>query len=297
MQTQQLPCLLQQINSELIKNSGIKLYLLRIDLIHQFFGGNKWFKLKHNLTVAKNKNYSTLLTFGGAFSNHIAATAAAGKEHGLKTIGIIRGEEHKELNPTLKFAVDNGMHLKYISRDTYRNKNSDAFIQSLEQEFGDFYLIPEGGSNTLGLKGCQEIIQHIPIDFDYVCCACGTGTTLAGIILSLEKEQYAIGFQILKANGYIQQEVNQWLNQFDYSSKNWHIEQDFHFGGYAKTDTELIGFIRDFEKNNCIPLDFIYTGKMMFGIYNLIRKGDFKNGETIIAIHTGGLQGNEGFNL
>lgn len=286
---------LQRIEDSFINDSGINLFLLRIDLMHPSIGGNKLFKLRYNLEEAKKQNKKTVITFGGAFSNHIAATAAAGKEHGFKTIGIIRGEEHKELNPTLKFAVEQGMHLQYISRDEYRNKDSVSFINSIHQRFSDFYLIPEGGANDLGVKGCKEILQNITIDFDHICCPCGTGTTLAGIVLSLKNNQSAIGFQSLKAKGYIQKEVHKWLDHFNSSHTNWHIEEDYHFGGYAKIKPKLIDFIARFEKNNGIPLDNIYTGKMMFGIVDLIQKGRFKKGATIIAVHTGGLQGNAGF--
>lgn len=289
------PSLLQPLNDVLLNDYGINLYLLRIDLIHPIIGGNKLFKLKYNLEEAKKQNKKTLITFGGAFSNHIAATAAAGKELGFKTIGIIRGEEYPELNPTLKFAVECGMQLKYISREAYRKKNTLEFIHSLDQQFENYYLIPEGGSNELGVLGCKEIIQHINIHFDHICCACGTGVTLSGILLSLKKDQSAIGFQSLKAKGYIKKEVEKWLGHFDSYTTNWHVEEEYHFGGYAKTKTELIDFTDHFEKNNAVPLDNIYTGKMLFGIYDLIKKGVFKKGSTIIAIHTGGLQGNAGY--
>lgn len=298
MQIDSIPPLLQPINDAFITNSGVNLFVLRTDLMHSTIGGNKLFKLKYNLEEAKKQNAKTILTFGGAFSNHIAATAAAGKEVGFKTIGIIRGEEHKGLNDTLKFAKDNGMQLQFISRELYRKKNSREFIDSLNQQFKNFYLIPEGGSNELGIIGCKEIVQHINIDFDQVCCACGTGATMAGITLSLKNNQKAIGFHILKAEGYMKQEVEKWLTYFNHPfHNNWHIEEDYHFGGYAKINSELINFIDRFEKNNNIPLDNIYTGKMMFGIYDLIQKGFFEKGKTIIAIHTGGLQGNAGFKI
>jgi 1-aminocyclopropane-1-carboxylate deaminase len=296
MQIQSNSPSLQPIHDTLIKNSGINLFMLRIDLMHPTIGGNKLFKLKYNLEEAKKQNKKIILTFGGAFSNHIAATAAAGKEVGYKTIGIIRGEAYRELNPTLKFAVDNGMQLHFVSREDYRKKNSAEFLALLNLRFGNFYLIPEGGSNALGVIGCKEITQLVNIDYDHVCCACGTGATMAGITLSLKKDQQAVGFQVLKADGYIKQEVEKWVQHFNQSSlNNWTIKEDHHFGGYAKTNSELINFVTRFEKNNNIPLDYIYTGKMMFGIYDLIRKGFFKKGETIIAIHTGGLQGNAGF--
>jgi len=295
MNFQEIAPSLQLIEDPFIKDSGVNLFLLRIDLIHPTIGGNKLFKLNYNLEEAKKQDKKTLLTFGGAFSNHIAATAAAGKEFGFKTIGIIRGEEHQELNPTLKFAAEQGMQLHYISREEYRNKDSVQFINSLNQRLEDFYLIPEGGANELGVKGCKDILQHIPIGFDHICCSCGTGTTLAGIILSLKNNQSAIGFQSLKATGYIQTEVGKWLNYFNSDHTNWHIEEDYHFGGYAKTSPTLLDFITRFEKNNNIPLDTIYTAKMMFGLYDIISKGKFNKGTTIVAVHTGGLQGNKGF--
>ncbi|MES2285142.1 MAG: pyridoxal-phosphate dependent enzyme [Bacteroidota bacterium] len=322
---------LQAINDAVTKNHGIRLFILRTDLphpplghllhkekgignnlLHPHISGNKLFKLKYNLLEAEKNNIKTLLTFGGAFSNHISATAAAGKEYGFKTIGIIRGEAYPELNPTLKFAVECGMELHYVSRALYRNKKE--LYDYVNQQFSQakFYMIPEGGSNELGVLGCKEITGYINTDFDYVCSPCGTGATIAGIILSLKNDQKAIGFQILKAEGYIKNEVEEWLKKevstsIDKGSNesekdteviitqnNCIINEDYHFGGYAKNQTELTEFINWFEQTNHVPLDCIYTGKMMFGIYDLIGKGFFKKGETIIAIHTGGLQGNAG---
>jgi 1-aminocyclopropane-1-carboxylate deaminase len=287
---------LQPVNDTITKNTGIHLFVLRTDLNHPHISGNKLFKLKYNLIEAKKQEKKTLLTFGGAFSNHIAATAASGKEYGFKTIGIIRGDKHQELNPTLKFATNCRMHLHYVSRTLYQNKKE--LYQYINQQFSkhNFYLIPEGGSNEAGVLGCKEIIKNIPVNFDHICCPCGTGATLSGILLSLKKNQKVIGFQVLKAENYIQHEVTKWLTNFNHSlQNNWIINEDHHFGGYAKIKPELIDFIDRFEKENNIPLDKIYTGKMMFGIYHLIESGYFKKGEIIIAIHTGGLQGNAGF--
>jgi len=236
-----------------------------------------------------------ILTFGGAFSNHIAATAAAGKEHGFDTIGIIRGEEAAELNPTLTFAKECGMQLHFVARSLYQNKEElNAYVA---EHFSSkkYYLIPEGGSNELGIIGCKEITKDIPIDFDVVCCPCGTGSTLTGIILSLKEHQKAIGFQVLKGENYIKTEVGNWLKYFKSGNKNWEINEAFHFGGYAKLKPELLNFMLQFEKENAIPLDYVYTGKMVFGIMELIKEGKFKKGDKIIAIHTGGLQGNKGF--
>lgn len=284
---------LQKINDPIISGWGINLFMFRLDLNHPTISGNKWFKLKYNLEEARKLNKTTLLTFGGAFSNHLAATAAAGKEFGFNTIGIIRGDEHSALNPTLKFSSDNGMVLRYISREAYRDKYEISFIDSLREEFGDFYLLPEGGSNDLAIKGCMEILKNENVgNFDYVCVSCGTGATLAGLILSLNTRQQAIGFSSLKGGEFLENEVNKYVNPSCKTINNWHINHDYHFGRYAKVTNELIHFVKLFEQQNQIPLDYIYTGKMMFGIYDLIKKGNFLMGETIIAIHTGGLQGN-----
>lgn len=312
MQFEPINIPLQAINDNITKAFGVRLFILRADLNHTYISGNKLFKLKYNLLEAEKKGIKTLLTFGGAFSNHISATAAAGKEYGFKTIGIIRGEEYPELNPTLQFAVSCGMELHYVSRTLYRNKIElyDYVNSRFSKEI--FYLVPEGGSNELGVVGCTEITQYINRDFDYVCCACGTGASIAGIILSLKGNQKAIGFQILKAKGYIKQEVQKWVKKefsipadddnTEFENKkedavvqnSWDIDENYHFGGYAKMRPELTEFMNWFEQKNSVPLDCIYTGKMMFGIYDLIEKGFFKKGEIIIAVHTGGIQGNAG---
>jgi 1-aminocyclopropane-1-carboxylate deaminase len=296
MQAQSFDIPLQQINDSVIAKHNVNLYILRTDMNHPFISGNKLFKLKYNLEEAEKQNRDHLLTFGGAYSNHIAATAAAGKEYGFKTIGIIRGDKTEKLNPTLQFAADQGMKLYYVPRLEYKNKDTNDFIKHLNFQFPDSYIIPEGGANIFGIMGCKEITNLIKIPYDVIACACGTGTTLAGIVLSMENEQKAIGFQVLKGEDYIKTEVESWLLKCGKSGKdNWIINEGYSFGGYAKRSVELIEFIETFEKTNKIPLDFIYTGKMMFGIYDLIKKNHFKAGETIIAVHTGGLQGNAGF--
>ncbi|HLC83499.1 MAG TPA: pyridoxal-phosphate dependent enzyme [Bacteroidia bacterium] len=297
---------LQKVNSDFISSKEVELFVYRLDLNHPQISGNKLYKLKYNLEEAKKQHKKTILTFGGAFSNHIAATAAAGKEYGFYTVGIIRGEEPSELNSTLKFAKKCGMELHFVSRNLYQDKQalnkyisenfSESHLPPLRGGLGrGFYLIPEGGSNELGIIGCKEITKDIPVDFDIVCCPCGTGSTITGITLSLKEHQTAIGFQILKGENYIKTEVEKWLSHFKSKSKNWEINEAFHLGGYAKLKPELLNFMLEFEKENGIPLDYIYTGKMMFGIIELIKEGKFKKGTRIIAIHTGGLQGNKGF--
>jgi len=276
-------------------DTSIQVYIKREDKFHHAISGNKWRKLKYNLIEAKKKSKNTLLTFGGAYSNHIYATASAGKLFGFQTIGLIRGEEHLPLNPTLEFAVRNGMQLHYVNRTEYRRRYDFDFVKGVYKKFGDVYLIPEGGTNMLALKGAAEIIDDINIDYDFICSACGTGGTLAGIITGLNGNKKAIGFPVLKGASFLNDNIENLIKAYcSKSFDNWQLSLDFHFGGYAKINRELIDFIFEFEKLNEIKLDPVYTGKMMYGIYDLISKGYFKSGSTIIAIHTGGLQGIEG---
>jgi 1-aminocyclopropane-1-carboxylate deaminase len=257
--------------------------------------GNKWHKLKYNLQEAKEQGKDTLLTFGGAYSNHIYAVAAAGKIFNFNTIGIIRGEEHNPLNPTLSFAKENGMRIYYLERGSYRNKNSPEILDDLIKKFGDFYLLPEGGTNEFAVKGCSEIIGKIVKDFDYVCCPCGTGGTLAGLISGLNGSKFALGFAVLKGASFLKEDVNSLLKSVsDPPTENWDIILDYHFGGYAKFNKKLFEFIERFISLTKIPIEPIYTGKMLYGIYDLISNGFFKQETRIVAIHTGGLQGLSG---
>ena len=272
---------------------NIELSIKREDLIHPFVSGNKYRKLKYNVLQAREENKITLLTFGGAFSNHIAAVASAGKAEGFNTIGIIRGEELKDkvdTNPTLSFAKSCGMTLKFINRKEYRDKSNPNFISNLKDRFGDFYLIPEGGTNNLAIKGCQEILNEKDSKFDYLCCAVGTGGTVSGIINASKSNQKVLGFSSLKGD-FLNKDISKFA-----TSTNWELITDYHFGGYGKINDSLITFINKFKAETEIPLDPIYTGKMMFGIFDLIKKGYFKPNSKILAIHTGGLQGIDGMN-
>ena len=271
----------------------ITLHIKREDLIHPFISGNKFRKLKYNLLQAKAEGKSKLITFGGAFSNHIAAVAYAGKENNLETIGIIRGEELESKiseNPTLTFAQNCGMKFEFVTREVYRTKTSNLFIEELTEKYDDFYLVPEGGTNSLAVKGCEEILTHEDIDFTHICCSIGTGGTISGLINSAKFNQKIIGFPALKGD-FLSDDIRNFV-----TNSNWELQSDYHFGGYAKINAALIRFINDFYKQTNIPLDPIYTGKMMFGIVDLINKGYFPKGAKIIAIHTGGLQGIEGMN-
>ena len=259
-------------------------------------GGNKWRKLKYNLIQASTENKLTLLTFGGAWSNHIAATAAAGDRFGFDTIGIIRGEYHDKLNPTLQFAQDCGMRLSFVDRVTYRNKYASDFIDTLHRRYGDFYLLPEGGSNNLAVTGCAGIVTDIDAEFDIITVPSGTGATLAGIISALHADQSALGFAVLKGANFLDDDVRRMLvENGNPSAHNWRIEHDYHFGGYARTTTQLFAFIKYFKSAFGIELDAVYTGKMLFGLFDLIRNGRFDKGTRVVAVHTGGVQGNAGF--
>ncbi len=283
----------QELESQIFEQSGVRLLIKREDQNHPFVSGNKWWKLKYNLEEALKSGHTTLLTFGGAFSNHIYATAAAAHELGLKSIGIIRGEETLPLNPTLSFAKARGMQLHYVSREAYRRKTEVSFIQQLHVQFGEFYMIPEGGTNDLAVKGCAEFAKQLitEVDFDYLCLPVGTGGTIAGMIEGLDESKKIIGFPVLKGATFLEDEIRRYTPK-----KNWQLIYDYHFGGYAKVTKELIEFMDEFEKQFNIPLDPIYTAKMMFGIMDLVKKKFFKTGTTVLVIHTGGLQGRIGFN-
>ncbi|HEX8549505.1 MAG TPA: pyridoxal-phosphate dependent enzyme [Cytophagaceae bacterium] len=284
--------ILTKLDNDFVKKHKVNLYLKREDLLHPTISGNKWRKLKYNLIEAHAQDKNALITLGGAFSNHVYAVAAAGELYNFQTIALIRGEATLPLNPTLDFAVQKGMKLIYIPRDKYKDKES-LYID-IEKSYSSFYLIPEGGTNSLAVKGCTEIVGEIDIDFDYICCACGTGGTLAGIIQGLQGEKKALGFSALRGEGILEEDVEMLVGDKDKFRSNWTINYNYHFGGYAKLDKQLVDFIDKFERDNAVTLEPIYTGKMMFGIYDLIEKGQFKAGETVVALHTGGLQGLQG---
>ena len=277
--------------------NSISVHIKRDDLNHPFVSGNKLRKLKYNLLQAKSENQETLLTFGGAYSNHIAAVAYAGKEQGFKTIGIIRGDELADKiseNPTLLFAQKCGMQFEFVSREDYRLKTEIPFLENLKKKFGDFYLVPEGGTNELAVKGCQEILTEEDSEFDFVCCAMGTGGTISGIIKSVLPHQKVLGFPALKGD-FLKNEIRNFVPRS--KDDNWELITDYHFGGYGKVTPELITFINGFYAKTQIPLDPIYTGKMVFGVIDLIEKGYFPENSKILLIHTGGLQGIQGMNL
>lgn len=273
-----------ELADERAARRGLRLFLKRDDLIHPELPGNKWRKLRHNIGPARE--HGTLLTFGGAYSNHIRAVAAAGRIHGFATIGVIRGEEHLPLNDTLARAESMGMRLAYMDRATYRRKHEPDVVEALRARWGGFYLLPEGGSNAAAVRGCAELGAEVQ-GFDVVCCPCGTGGTLAGIAAGLAPGQRAVGFSVLRG-GFMTGEVAR-LQRETYGERrgDWSVEDAFHFGGYARTAPELDAFADDFAGRHGIVLDRIYTAKMMFGVLALAERGAFPEGARVLAVITG----------
>lgn len=256
--------------------------ILRLDLIHPEISGNKWFKLKYNLEQAKKENKDTIITFGGAFSNHIAATAVACKLAGLKSIGIIRGEETSASNPTLSLAKQNGMELLFVNRNEYSQKTDQGYLQRLRYMYPDAYVVPEGGDNRLGQKGCEEILTKEMSEYATIICAYGTGTTFKGLAKSLLPSQQLYGVNVLKYEAESQEPQCTILN-------------DFHFGGYAKHTNILLDFKTWFEKEYQIPLDYVYTAKLFYAVLDQIKAEKLDKQKSILIIHSGGLQGNAGY--
>ena len=288
---------MDSINQKILLDlpDGIELFIKREDKLHPIISGNKFRKLNHNIQEAKKLGHTTLLTFGGAFSNHILAVAGAGAEFGFKTIGIIRGEELENKiaeNPTLAKAQELGMQFYFVTRTAYRDKEEKMFVNHLQEMFGDFYLIPEGGTNELAIKGCEEILTDVDkAYFTYVACAVGTGGTISGLINSSGQNQQIIGFSSLKG-AFLSDVIRNFVVK-----TNWNINDSYHFGGYGKVNDELIQFLNSFYSQTNIPLDPVYTGKMVFGVLDLIAKAYFPSNSKILMIHTGGLQGIKGMNF
>ena len=287
---------LQTIADPWLANQRMHLSILRLDQIHPTVSGNKWFKLKYNLRQARTEQHHTLLTVGGAYSNHLYATAAAGRAYGFGTVGVVRGEAHATLNPTLQFCQDQGMQLHYVSREAFRHRDKADFRKALQQEFGRFYFLPEGGSNALAVRGCTEIISTAS-SFDYVACCVGTGGTLAGIVTSTKGNTRVLGFSALKEGTFLADEVDRLTRAHNGGVyDHYRLIHDYHFGGYARVTPVLIDFINAFYRTTGIPLEPIYTGKMLYGLYDQIKQGAFPKESHILVVHSGGLVGIAGFN-
>ena len=281
---------------------NIRIDVKRLDLLHPLVNGNKWFKLKYNVERALASDHKTLVTFGGAWSNHIHATAAAGGLCGVRTIGIIRGEEPKAYSNTLQFAKEQGMELQFVSRLDYEERNTEEFKAWLHDQYGSFHLVPEGGSNYYGVNGCMEILSESDTQtYSHVACACGTGATLAGMLISAKNNLQFIGFSALKGGDFLHDEVIKHIEYFlmdrelaEEYRKQFSIDSEHHFGGYGKWNDELIAFIQQIERGYHISLDQVYTGKALFGLLKQIENGVFTEGSNILVIHSGGLQGRLG---
>jgi 1-aminocyclopropane-1-carboxylate deaminase len=282
---------LQKLVSPFLEKYAIALYIKRLDLIHPTVKGNKWYKLKYNLAEAVRQGKDTIETFGGAYSNHLYATAAACNLLGFKAIGKVRGEETLPLNPVLSFVVSQGMQLTYLDRNSYRIASKyqnlpQNLLTNSQNEIAatNIYSIPEGGSNLFAVQGCKEIAAGLE-NFDVVCCACGTGCTLAGISAGLPSEVKKIGFAVLKGGEFLYQDIQKLTTE----TENLQIMTNYHAGGYAQKTPELLKFIADFETTYNIPLEYVYTGKLFYGLFDLIQQNYFERNTKIVAIHTGGV--------
>ncbi len=282
-----IPSPLSELDDERITRRGVRLFLKRDDLIDPELPGNKWRKLKYNLDAAAAGGHDTLLTFGGAYSNHIRAVAAAGHFFGFRTIGIIRGEQHLPLNAALDYAVGRGMHLDYLDRTTYREKASAYVLDPLRARYGDFFLVPEGGSNAAGVRGAAELPRELDIAYDVICCSCGTGGTLAGIAAGLPPGPRALGFSSLKGGGFLAEDVRRLQAEAGTPTTNWSLDLDYHFGGFARRTAELDHFIADFWERHGVELEWVYVAKMLYGVFDLVNGGQFAPGTTLVAVVTG----------
>lgn len=277
-----------ELRDERLDRAGVTMLLVRDDLVDPELPGNKWRKLKYNLAAAREQGFGTLLTFGGAYSNHLRAVAAAGRRHGLRTVGIVRGEQHLPLNPSLAYAAARGMTLAYLDRDAYRRKHTDAVLTELKRTWGDCYVIPEGGSNALAVRGCAELPAEIDAEYDVLCCPVGTGGTLAGLAGGLTGTRTALGVAVLKGAGFLADEVTGLQRAaFGAPTGNWRIDLDHHFGGYAKHTPRLDAFVADFHRRHGLALDPIYTGKLLAALFDLAEQGAFRRGARLAAVITG----------
>lgn len=290
LQSQLQPAPLNWIKCPELKQYGVELWLKREDVIHPIISGNKWRKLKYILQDALQKEANTLISMGGAWSNHLHALAYTGAMLGLKTAAFIRGERPPQFSPSLQDMQTWGMQLDFVSRQDFQKLREYKHWHSLPHMPSDAYWIPEGGSAALALAGVGELVHEITLDYDYLAVPCGTGTTLAGLLQQTPAQASVIGFAALKNSGFLEAEVCELLNG-SIPAASWQINANYHFGGFAKSTRELQQFMQQFEALTAIALEPIYTGKMLFGIYDLVRQGYFKRGERIIALHTGGLQG------
>ena len=281
---------LQRLSLPLLDQKRLEVDILRLDRIHPIISGNKWFKLKYNLQYAIAQEKDSIITIGGAYSNHILATAAACKELGLKSIGLVKGDSPKELSCTLKSAEALGMKIEFKPRNFFHH--SKDLLAYLNKEYADSYFVEEGGRNDKGVLGATEILRLIHVqEYKYICCSIGTGTTMAGIVNASLNNQKVLGFSSLKISER-ENELSNFLAQKTNPNKNYEIIYDYHFGGYARRNAQLIQFMNDLYSRTSISTDFVYTGKLLYGVLDLSQLNKFEPGTGILIIHSGGLQGN-----
>jgi len=285
------PFALDPCSESSLYREGLSWGFLRLDLIHPAVSGNKWFKLKHNLRYAIDKGCKSVLTFGGAYSNHLHATAAAAREYGLKAIGLVRGMSASvNLTPTLATCKELGMDIVFIAREEYSRKDDIEYLRQLKERYPDSFIIPEGGANEQGRAGAEEIAAFIPSSYSHVCVSVGTGTTFVGLRNGLHHSQSLLGFVPLRGGSYLKSHIRNHL--YHDKDNHWILFDDYHFGGFGRSTDQLIDFMNSFFSQTSIPLDVVYTSKMMFGIGELLRSSFFPSGSRILCVHTGGLQGN-----
>ncbi len=273
-----------------LSQRGVALWIKRDDLLHPVMSGNKWRKLKYILNHALLIGADTLVSMGGAHSNHLHALAYAGHKLGLKTMAFVRGERPEPLNPTLTDLLDWGMTLQFVSRSDYRQLRAYKTHDALPDLHPGQYWLPEGGASALALRGVGEILTEITQPFDVLLTACGTGTTLAGLTAAAPERARLLGVAALKGADFLADDVRQLLAGKTIPS-HWEILLNYHFGGFGKNTPELLDFIERFQDRHGVPLEPVYTGKMLFAVYDLLHQGYFKPGQRVVALHTGGLQG------
>ena len=281
----------QLVETALSVKKQVIISVLRLDEIHPVVSGNKLFKLHYFLQEAMAKSMEGIVSFGGAYSNHLVATAFACKEYNIKSIGIVRGEHPAILSHTLQQCIEYGMELVFIAREQYHQKEQSFFINELSEKYKHYLIVPEGGYHPEGALGASLIMDLVDSEATHICCAVGTATTVAGLLLKANDKQQVVGLPVLKGMNDLSKRVS-FLTGNEYNSEQLKIIDGYHFGGYAKKTTELISFMNDLFENSGLATDFVYTGKMMYGVMDCLEKNLFPKGSRLVCLHTGGLQGN-----
>lgn len=300
----QIPSPVDRVNHPVFEEAGITCFMKREDQIHPIISGNKWRKLKYNVAHLKRVKKRGFITFGGAFSNHLAASAFAAKKEGLQMVAVVRGDEQRA-NATLNFVQSCGAEVKRVSRQEYAKKEDDDFLAMLRRQYPNLEIIPEGGANVYGVRGCTEILHEVTQPFDVVACPMGSATTFAGLVLSGKHDVEFMGFPAIKGGNYLSGVVDNFVAQArtkpwlpaSFIAPQWQLQTDYHFGGFGKISPQLVAFMNTFWAETNIPLDPIYTAKMMYGLIDLAKRRKFKSGTRLLVLHTGGLQGIKGMNV